>query len=129
MGTTTDYDELSYYWTAWRNETGPQMLPSYPEYVRLTNKAATNRAYSDRFEDGSEMWLEPYAEEELNYTSVDFQNEIKDIWGQLEDSYKLLHGFVRSKLMENEDYEQHFNEDLLIPANILGTSSAMFPEL
>lgn len=40
MAKSSDYDELLYYWTSWRNETGQKIRDYYPEYVHLSNEAA-----------------------------------------------------------------------------------------
>jgi peptidyl-dipeptidase A len=40
MRDTTDYDELQYYWSEWREQSGKNMRTDYQEYVNLMNSAA-----------------------------------------------------------------------------------------
>ena len=40
FGESRDPDELEYYWTEYRKQTGSKMRDMYKEYVQLTNKAA-----------------------------------------------------------------------------------------
>ena len=40
MATSTNYDELEYVWSEWRNAAGRTVRKQYIEYVDLNNKAA-----------------------------------------------------------------------------------------
>lgn len=40
MSSSTDYEELLYAWTAWRNATGAKIKPLYTPYVELSNEVA-----------------------------------------------------------------------------------------
>jgi peptidyl-dipeptidase A len=41
MATSTNYTELEYVWTQWREEAGKPVRQQYIEFVALNNKAAT----------------------------------------------------------------------------------------
>ena len=40
LAESNDPEELEYYWTQWRIETGEKMRKMYLDYIKLTNKAA-----------------------------------------------------------------------------------------
>lgn len=40
MATSRKYEELSWAWKGWRDEVGRSILPFFPKYVELSNKAA-----------------------------------------------------------------------------------------
>ncbi len=40
MATSTDYNELEYVWTQWREVAGKPIRQQYIEFVALNNKAA-----------------------------------------------------------------------------------------
>ena len=40
LAESNDPEELEYYWTQWRMETGGKMRQMYLQYIELTNKAA-----------------------------------------------------------------------------------------
>lgn len=40
ISSSTDYDELTYIWSAWRNASGAKMREHYKTYVSLSNEAA-----------------------------------------------------------------------------------------
>lgn len=40
ISSSTDYDELTYVWTAWRDASGAKMRNLYKTYVQLANEAA-----------------------------------------------------------------------------------------
>ena len=42
MATSSDWDELEFYWNQWREKTGNLMRDSYLEFAQLSNDAAVN---------------------------------------------------------------------------------------
>lgn len=40
FASSRDYKELSYAWTAWRDQTGAKMRPLFERYVNLSNEAS-----------------------------------------------------------------------------------------
>lgn len=40
MATSRKHDELLWAWKGWRDKAGRAILPFFPKYVELTNKAA-----------------------------------------------------------------------------------------
>lgn len=40
MATSRNYQDLAWAWKSWRDNVGRSILPFFPKYVELTNKAA-----------------------------------------------------------------------------------------
>lgn len=40
MATSRNYQDLAWAWKSWRDKVGRSILPYFPKYVELTNKAA-----------------------------------------------------------------------------------------
>jgi len=40
LSESTDYDELAYVWSAWRNSTGKPIRKLYNQFIDISNKAA-----------------------------------------------------------------------------------------
>jgi len=40
MATSRDWEELTWAWREWRNQTGRKMKTNYAEFVKIHNKAA-----------------------------------------------------------------------------------------
>lgn len=64
------------------------------------------------FSDNGEMWREPYE-------SDSFIQDIEALWKQVQPLYKLLHAYVRSKLVQKYGPEL-VKPDGPIPAHLLG---------
>lgn len=45
LSTSTDYDELEYIWSSWRNATGAKLRNDYKQYIDLSNEAARLNGY------------------------------------------------------------------------------------
>lgn len=69
------------------------------------------------------MWIDKYTWG--SYKMDDFLGDIEQILEDLHEFYKLLHAYVREKLKKHEDYGDHFEDDGLIPAHILGRTRAI----
>jgi len=108
MAKLRDPEQLQYYWTQWREQSGKQMRGKYMEYVKYMNEAARENG----FKDGSEMKV-------VGYESDTFMQEMEDTWQGLKPLYQQLHAYVRRKL------NQHYGDKVVkktgpIPAHLLG---------
>ncbi|XP_045467090.1 angiotensin-converting enzyme-like [Harmonia axyridis] len=108
FASSRDYNELSYSWKAWRDQTGGKMRSLFERYVNLSNEASVLNGYQDN----SEEWL-------VLFESLDFIKQIDDLWLQVEPLYTELHKFVSSKLKARYGDDLDISDGLL-PAHILG---------
>ncbi|CRL05281.1 CLUMA_CG018154, isoform A [Clunio marinus] len=108
MSNSTDYDELLWVWTEWRNASGKKMRSEYKKYVELVNKAAVLNGKNDN----GEMWRESYEDE-------NFTDNVDKMWSEVEPLYNELHTYVKRKLEKIYDKEMDKDSDL-IPAHLLG---------
>ncbi|XP_018410702.1 PREDICTED: angiotensin-converting enzyme isoform X3 [Nanorana parkeri] len=108
MATSRSYKKLLYAWEGWHNSAGKPLRSKYEQFVRLSNKA-----YSlDGFTDTGAYWRSWY-------TSSTFENDLEELYHQLEPLYLNLHAFVRRKLYERYG-EKYINLQGPIPAHLLG---------
>ncbi|KAF5302724.1 hypothetical protein FQR65_LT08466 [Abscondita terminalis] len=108
LAESSDYDELKYVWTKWREASGKKMKETYQNYVKLSNEAAVENGFADT----SGMWRS-------FYESDTFETDIENIWNQVKPLYDELHSYVANKLKKY--YGDKLDvEDGLIPAHILG---------
>ncbi|KAF5307920.1 hypothetical protein FQR65_LT06487 [Abscondita terminalis] len=108
MATSTNYDELSYTWQAWRNATGSKIKDLYKNYVTLLNEGARANNFSDR----GAMWRN-------KFESHTFENDLERLWIEVKPLYEELHLYVLSKLKMK--YGNRIDvRDGLIPAHLLG---------
>lgn len=118
MATSTDYNELTYVWTEWRNAASKPMRDDYINYVELSNKAAQMNNLADM----GEMWVEPY---ELG-NRTQFQEKMEGILEQTKPFYRNLHAYARMKLREERfgkefiDESKAENSAAPIPSSVLG---------
>lgn len=89
LANSRDPEELKYYWSEWRNQTGAKFRDLFLEYVELTNEASRLNG----FEDGTEM-------KTVRYESDTFVEEMAETWQGLKPLYEQLHAYVRHKLVE-----------------------------
>jgi peptidyl-dipeptidase A len=87
LSKSRDPDELEYYWTQWRAQTGVKIRDMYKDYIKLNNKAATLNG----FQDATAMKTHPYE-------SDTFVQEMDATWQGLKPLYEQLHAYVRNKL-------------------------------
>ncbi len=73
----------------WRKAVGTKMKPLYERYVELKNAAAVAQGYKDQ----GDLWR-------AGYNSDTFEQDMLDMYKQLEPMYKELHAYVRRKLSE-----------------------------
>ncbi|CAN8014739.1 unnamed protein product, partial [Ixodes persulcatus] len=102
-----DYDELLHVWNEWRRVSGRPLKAQYSRYVELQNEAAKING----FDDASGMWQE-------SYECEDFEENIDELWEQLQPLYKELHAYVRARL--HALHGDKVREDGPIPAHLLG---------
>ncbi|KAJ8984249.1 hypothetical protein NQ317_007481 [Molorchus minor] len=108
MSKSTDYDELTYVWTAWRNATGAKMKDLYKTYVDLSNEAAR----ANNFTDKGAFWRFFYEDE-------NFIEHMDELWMQVRPLYIELHKYVGRKLKMR--YRNKLDlSDGFIPANVFG---------
>ncbi|KAH9498640.1 hypothetical protein Btru_007070 [Bulinus truncatus] len=108
MAESRDYDELLAAWKGWRDVTGPKMKKNYTEYTELYNEAIRLSC----FKDGGEYWRSWY-------DSATFQEDIAQLYSQIQPLYEQLHAYVRRKLKGIYPKDK-FPASGHIPAHILG---------
>lgn len=103
-----DPEELKHVWLEWRNASGKKCRKLFEEYVQLSNEAAKLNNMTDL----AELW-------NFDFESDNFENEILELWSQVEPLYLQLHAYVRRKL--NEKYgDKIVSKTGPIPAHLLG---------
>ncbi|KAF5284087.1 hypothetical protein FQA39_LY17136 [Lamprigera yunnana] len=105
---SSNYDELTYVWAAWRNETGVKMKETYKKYVTLSNEAARTNGFNDK----GELWRNAYE-------SPTFIQDMEQLWEEVKPLYNELHRYVTKKLKETYG-EQLSVDNGFIPAHVLG---------
>lgn len=102
-----DPEELKHVWVQWRNAVGPKVKTMFQEYVQLSNDAAR----LNNFTNNAEYWLE-------SYETVDFKEQIEELWQQIKPLYLQIHAYVRHQLRKK--YGDVVPEKGPIPAHLLG---------
>uniref|UniRef100_H0UWL7 Angiotensin-converting enzyme n=1 Tax=Cavia porcellus TaxID=10141 RepID=H0UWL7_CAVPO len=108
MATSRKYEELLWVWKGWRDKVGRAILPFFPKYVELTNKAARLNGYIDAGDSWRSMYETPSLEQDL-----------EQIFLELQPLYQNLHAYVRRALHRHYGPE-HINLEGPIPAHLLG---------
>ncbi|XP_020136466.2 angiotensin-converting enzyme isoform X1 [Microcebus murinus] len=108
MATSRKYEELLWAWKGWRDKVGKDVLPLFPKYVELTNKAAWLNGYTD----GGDSWRSMYETPSL-------EQDLEQLYQQLQPLYLNLHAYVRRALHRHYG-AQHINLEGPIPAHLLG---------
>lgn len=108
MSSSTDYDELVYAWTSWRNATGAKIKQQFNTYVDLSNEAARLNGFNNQ----AEYWMH-------DYETPTFEDDLFNLWEQVKPLYSQLHKFVSNKLKERYGDKLDISDGLL-PAHILG---------
>ncbi|XP_074199548.1 angiotensin-converting enzyme isoform X1 [Camelus bactrianus] len=108
MATSRNYEELLWAWKGWRDKVGRAILPHFPRYVELTNKAARLNGYVD----GGDSWRSMY---EMPF----LEHDLEQLFQQLQPLYLHLHAYVRRALYRHYGPE-HINLEGPIPAHLLG---------
>uniref|UniRef100_A0A8C6C598 Angiotensin-converting enzyme n=1 Tax=Monodon monoceros TaxID=40151 RepID=A0A8C6C598_MONMO len=108
MATSRNYEELLWAWKGWRDKVGRSILPYFPQYVELSNKAARLNGY----EDGGDSWRSMYEMPFLEY-------ELEQLFQELQPLYLNLHAYVRRALYRFYGSEL-INLEGPIPAHLLG---------
>nr|XP_036852820.1 angiotensin-converting enzyme-like [Manis javanica] len=108
MATSRKHDELLWAWKGWRDKAGRAILPFFPKYVELTNKAARLNGYRDAGDSWRSMYEMPSLERDL-----------EQLFQELQPLYLNLHAYVRRAL------HRHYGPALInlegpIPAHLLG---------
>jgi len=129
MAKSRDWNELQHTWTEWRRKTGSQMKPLFEQVVELTNEAAKYNStlffaiffiylyqlffkYLD-FTNAAEYWMFPY-------DSVNFRNDIEQVWEEILPLYELLHSFVRKKFRDFYGPDK-ISKNAPLPEHIFGS--------
>uniref|UniRef100_A0A8C8RMH9 Angiotensin-converting enzyme n=1 Tax=Pelusios castaneus TaxID=367368 RepID=A0A8C8RMH9_9SAUR len=108
MAASRSYKKLLYAWEGWHNSAGNPLRPKYEKFVTLSNEAYT----MDGFKDTGDYWRSWY-------DSPTFENDLEELYHQLEPLYLNLHAFVRRKLYERYG-PKYINLKGPIPAHLLG---------
>ncbi|CAI5789816.1 angiotensin-converting enzyme [Podarcis lilfordi] len=108
MATSRNYRKLLYAWEGWHNAAGNPQRPKYQEFVELSNEAYK----MDGFKDTGDYWRSWY-------DSPTFEDDLEQLYHQLEPLYLNLHAFVRRKLYERYG-PTYVNLKGPIPAHLLG---------
>ncbi|XP_015360274.1 angiotensin-converting enzyme isoform X1 [Marmota marmota marmota] len=108
MATSRNYEELLWAWKSWRDKVGRTLLPLFPKYVQLTNKAAQLNGYLDAGDSWRSMYETPSLEQDL-----------ERLYQELQPLYLNLHAYVRRALHRHYGAE-HINLEGPIPAHLLG---------
>nr|XP_050869906.1 angiotensin-converting enzyme isoform X1 [Vespula vulgaris]XP_050869908.1 angiotensin-converting enzyme isoform X1 [Vespula vulgaris] len=108
MAKSRNWDELQYVWTEWRRRSGAPMRDLYQQLVTLNNEAAK----LNNFSDAAQYWMFPYE-------SVDFQQEIENVWEIIRPLYEELHAYVRKKLRDLYGPEK-ISGHAPLPSHVLG---------
>ncbi len=109
MAESRDPVELAALWTGWHS-VGVPMRPEFVRYVELAN--AGSRAVG--FADTGAMWRAKY-----DMPPEEFVAETERLWAEVRPLYRLLHAYVRHRLVER------YGESVVprsgpIPAHLLG---------
>ncbi|EFN73268.1 Angiotensin-converting enzyme, partial [Camponotus floridanus] len=108
MAKSRDWDELQYVWTEWRRRSGTPIKDLYQQLITLNNDAAR----LNNFTDASEYWMFPYE-------SLNFQQDIDQVWEMIRPLYEELHAYIRRKLRELYGPEK-IGGHAPLPSHILG---------
>ncbi|KAI7797162.1 putative angiotensin-converting enzyme [Triplophysa rosa] len=108
MANSRSYKRLLFAWEGWHNESGDHLRSLYPEFVELSNKASR----MDGFSDTGAYWRSLYE-------SPTFEQDLENLFIQLEPLYQNLHAFVRRKLYDFYG-PKYINLKGPIPAHLLG---------
>lgn len=108
MASSRNYKKLLYAWEGWHNSAGIPLKGLYKEFVTLTNAASQ----MDGYKDTGEYWRSWY-------DSPTFEEDLEEIYKQVEPLYLNLHAFVRRKLYERYG-DKYINLKGPIPAHLLG---------
>lgn len=100
--------ELNYYWSAWRDKTGPPIKNTFMRYLDLANQAAERHGFSD----AGEQMRSLYDDSEFFFT-------VNDLWTKIQPLYRQLVTFVRKGLVRQYG-ENVVRKDGPLPAHLLG---------
>ncbi|XP_028636529.1 angiotensin-converting enzyme-like protein Ace3 [Grammomys surdaster] len=108
MATSRDPKELLWAWQGWRDAVGRQLRPIFEDYVHLSNKVAHYNGY----EDMGALWRS-------KYESVTLEEDLEQLYKELQPLYLNLHAYVRRSLY------RYYGPELIdlrgpIPAHLLG---------
>uniref|UniRef100_A0A8C6VKL6 Angiotensin-converting enzyme n=1 Tax=Naja naja TaxID=35670 RepID=A0A8C6VKL6_NAJNA len=108
MATSRSYKKLLYAWEGWHNSAGNPLRSKYEKFVSLSNEAYK----MDGFQDTGAYW-------KSWYDSPTFEEDLEEIYHQLEPLYQNLHAYVRRKLYDQYG-SKYINLKGPIPAHLLG---------
>uniref|UniRef100_F1MR35 Angiotensin-converting enzyme n=1 Tax=Bos taurus TaxID=9913 RepID=F1MR35_BOVIN len=108
MATSRDQKELLWAWQGWRDAVGRQLRMTFERYVQLSNKAANLNGYQDM----GALWRSKYESDTL-------QEDLEQLFQELQPLYLNLHAYVRRSLY------RFYGPELIdlrgpIPAHVLG---------
>jgi len=107
MAHSTNYTERLFVWENWRKEVGRKSKKAYERFIELKNAQSVLNGY----EDLGDEWRK-------RYESETFEEDMEEIYKQMEPFYKELHAYVRRKLYDTYGPE-HIDLDGALPAHLL----------
>ncbi|XP_055641071.1 angiotensin-converting enzyme-like isoform X2 [Toxorhynchites rutilus septentrionalis] len=108
MQTSRVEPELNYFWSTWRDKTGPPIKNTFMRYLDLANQAAERHGFSDAGEQMRSL-----------YDDNDFFFTVNDLWTKIQPLYRQLVTFVRKGLVRQYG-ENVVRKDGPLPAHLLG---------
>ncbi|XP_064085534.1 angiotensin-converting enzyme-like [Macrobrachium nipponense] len=87
LATSRNYTLLAHIWESWRTNVARKIRPHYLQYVELKNKGAQLNGRND------------YGEQlRMKYETETFEDDILELYKELDPLYRLVHAYVRKKL-------------------------------
>ncbi|XP_077019647.1 angiotensin-converting enzyme isoform X3 [Tamandua tetradactyla] len=87
MASSRDEKELAWAWQSWRDAVGRQLRSTFERYVQLSNRAAQLNGYKDM----GALWRSRYESDTL-------EEDLEQLYRELEPLYLNLHAYVRRAL-------------------------------
>ncbi|XP_035678813.1 angiotensin-converting enzyme-like [Branchiostoma floridae] len=110
LASSRDYDRLRFCWEGWRDAVGRPLKDRYSRFVELSNDAVSQDAQN---------WADTGAYWRSSYETADFQEQLENLYNQLQPLYNHLHAYVRKKLRERYGQDK-ISASGPIPAHLLG---------
>lgn len=107
MAKSRNYTELRDVWQGWRFNVSRKIKPHYLQYLQLMNKGARLNNYTD----AGHRWR-------ASYETPKFEEQMVQLYRQVEPLYRLVHAYVRKRLREH--YPDQIDPRGPLPACVLG---------
>jgi len=107
MADSTNYTERLIVWENWRKEVGRNSKPLYERFIELKNA----QSVLNGFDDLGDEWRK-------RFDTDSFEEDMEEIYKQMEPFYKELHAYVRRKLYDTYG-EKYIDLEGPLPAHLL----------